>query len=176
MQNTKLLLVGLGNPGKEYENNRHNFGYLILDQIQNMFQSKNSKSQIHFLKPDQFMNNSGKQVKEKASYFKIGPSDIVVIHDDVDLDFGKVRINFGSGSGGHNGVKSIIEYLKTQDFWRVRIGIGRPREGQETDNYVLEDFTPGEKKNLDKIIDAVAEVVVESISKSEFKEKTINIL
>ena len=165
------LIVGLGNPGKEYQNNRHNVGYLVVDQI-----TKSEKENIKFkiLKPNQFMNNSGQQVAKEANYYKIKPIEIFVIHDDVDLEFGKVRISFGSGSGGHNGVKSIIEHLKTQDFWRVRVGVGRPRLGQETDNYVLEDFPSEQKKDLDKIIDETTKIVLKSIS--DPKEETLKIL
>jgi len=172
------LIVGLGNPGKEYKNNRHNVGYLIVDQITKS-QISNLKSQIQnsklkILKPSNFMNNSGEDVKKEANYYKIEPENIFVIHDDLDLEFGTVRVSFGSTSAGHNGAQSVIDQLKTNDFWRIRVGIGRPPLNIPPEKYVLQDFKSEEQKHLEKIIDQSAKIVLE-LTLGPF-EKTIKIL
>lgn len=169
----KYLIVGLGNPGEEYENNRHNIGFLILDKVQDRLRSKNNELGTILLKPDKFMNNSGLRVREKADYYKIEPKDIYIVHDDLDLDFGTVRVSFGSSSAGHNGVQSIIDELKTNKFWRVRVGIGRPPENVPADKFVLQNFLPEEKTKLTRIIDEISGNMLTLLS--DPKEKTINI-
>src|SRR3990167_2851236 len=155
------LIVGLGNPGKEYKNNRHNVGYLVCDQItKNQYakiKSQKCNSKFKILKPDQFMNNSGQIIAKESNYYKISPENIFVIHDDMDLEFGVVRISFGSSSAGHNGVQSIIDELDTNNFWRIRVGIGRPPENILSDKYVLQDFTADERKVLLRVIDFVGD-------------------
>lgn len=146
------LIVGLGNPGDKYKNNRHNVGFILLDE----FVSKHGKSfenstkmnslitqvnDLHICKPQKYMNNSGDSVLKMSKFYKISPDNIYVIHDDLDLEFGVIKVQFGRGSAGHNGVQDIIEKLGTKDFWRVRIGIGRPSDNTPIEDYVLKDFT-----------------------------------
>lgn len=150
------LIVGLGNPGLEYENTRHNVGFILLDNYitelnvnwnqTGKFIGKMAKIQNYILlKPMTSMNNSGDSVSKVINYFNIPIPKIIVIHDDVDLIFGDVRVQFASGSAGHKGVESIIEQLGSKNFWRVRVGIGRPENANiETENWVLTPFTQEE--------------------------------
>jgi PTH1 family peptidyl-tRNA hydrolase len=148
------LIVGLGNPGKKYEKTRHNIGFRVIDELE--------KSVFNFditlLKPDSFMNNSGKAVKECLNYYKIPAANLIVIHDDIDLAFGIIKLNKNSSSAGHKGVQSIIDTLKTQDFTRIRIGISPKSEARisksETDTaeFVLKNFTKNEEEQIPEII------------------------
>lgn len=179
------LIVGLGNPGKEYENNRHNVGCLVIDQITKnqklnpmptgrQVKSQNDNLKLKILKPLSYMNNSGGEVKKEADYYKIEPNDIFVVHDDMDIDFGTLRTSFGSSSAGHNGVQSIIDALGTNEFWRIRVGIGRPAENVPSEKFVLQDFNDGEKEKINTIIAKTAGNVLEWISHP--KEETIQLL
>ncbi len=165
-----ILIVGLGNPGTKYKKTRHNIGFRVLDefQIENNFSnfefSKKSNSLISdgvvkdktilLAKPQTFMNNSGKAVKALINFYKMKISDIIVIHDDIDLVFGTIRISEKRGSAGHKGVKSIIKELGTKDFTRIRIGIRNQKPGtkKNTEKYVLEKFIEQEEQELEKII------------------------
>ncbi len=154
------LIVGLGNPGKEYEKTRHNAGFLFLDFLSETwglepFQPntkwKGSVSAgMHdgektiLLKPETFMNRSGESVRSVMDFFKIPVDDIIVIHDDLDIASGTFKITKGSGAAGHNGVADLIEKLGTKDFTRIRIGIGRPPENIPADAYVLSPFSEEE--------------------------------
>jgi PTH1 family peptidyl-tRNA hydrolase len=149
------LVVGLGNPGAKYEKTRHNAGYWWVDQLasitrvsfrrESRFQGWAAKvagaDELWLLKPETFMNLSGQSVAALAGYYKIAPQDVLVVHDELDLPAGGVKLKFGGGLGGHNGLKSIAQCLGTQDFWRLRIGIGHPRDQQsgecEVIDYVL---------------------------------------
>lgn len=181
------LVVGLGNPKKEYENTRHNLGFMVLDNIARRqgFSFKNNAqnqaliaevsempAKVIFIKPQSFMNNSGDVVAKVKNYYKINTEDIWVIGDDVDLEFGKVRVNLDGSSAGHKGVSSIIEKIGDH-FWRVRIGVGKD-EKIATDKWVLQKFTKAENEKLPKIIDKVAELVIESLGNDLIVE-TINI-
>ncbi len=141
------LVVGLGNPGKEYQNTRHNVGFIILDNyFSNVTWNKDKDAEyitanhngekVIFLKPMTYMNLSGKAVSRIANYYKIEASDIIIIHDDLDLESGKYRLKTNSSSGGHNGIKSIIEMLGTNKFSRLKVGIGHS-DKIDTRNYVL---------------------------------------
>lgn len=151
------LIVGLGNPGKEYDTTRHNIGFMIVDyylgnvkykeKFNGLYFEKDCGEKIIFLKPQTFMNNSGNCVKKFVDYYKINPKDILVIHDDLDLEVGKIRYKFSSSSGGHNGIKSIINMIGTKDFFRLKIGISNIDKSQVID-YVLGRFT---KKDLEYI-------------------------
>ncbi|MFQ5585721.1 MAG: aminoacyl-tRNA hydrolase [Thermodesulfobacteriota bacterium] len=166
------LIVGLGNPGDRYASTRHNIGFMVVDRIaltydipvdRKGFQSLHGKgilgaSRLILMKPQTFMNRSGEAVREVAAYFRISPCDILVIYDDVDLPFGRLRIRAGGGSGGHRGMRSIISTLGTDQFPRVRIGIGRP-EGDDVSGYVLSTFTGDEREVLDKVVGRVADAV-----------------
>jgi PTH1 family peptidyl-tRNA hydrolase len=171
-----LLVVGLGNPGKKYEGNRHNVGFMSLDELaraealgdfRDKFSGLFSRGAARFgdvalLKPMTFMNLSGDSVQPCAAFLKITPSEIVVIHDELDVPFGEVRIKVGGGHAGHNGLRSLIERLGTPDFLRVRVGIGRPPAGFRGDvaDYVLSNFDSSEKAELGGVVDkAVAAAV-----------------
>lgn len=163
------LLVGLGNPGRQYKDTRHNLGFLALDAIAKRHEIKwKKKREFHaemtevdlghyryiLLKPATFMNLSGEAVRAAASFFDVKAEDIIVIHDDVDLPFGEIRKKTDGSSAGHKGVQSIIDLLKTNTFRRVRVGIGRPTEPQfPIDEWVLSKWTKQEKAALPEIID-----------------------
>lgn len=141
------LIVGLGNPEKKYEKTRHNIGFRVIDALK----KETSDKDIILLKPNTFMNNSGKAVQELLTYYKIPVSNLIVIHDDIDLLFGDIRISKNSSSAGHKGVQSIIDELKTKDFTRIRIGI-KPLHEFDTTEFVLKNFTKQEEKELKEII------------------------
>ena len=147
------LIVGLGNPGKKYAKTRHNVGFRVIDSL-DFARDKD----VILLKPNTFMNQSGKVVKSLTTKYKIQTTDVIVIHDDIDLPFGEIRVSKDSSSAGHKGVQSIINELGTQDFTRVRIGINPKSEirisKSETDttDFVLENFTKAEEKQLPEII------------------------
>lgn len=128
------LIVGLGNPGKEYQTTYHNIGFIFLDLLEKKYPD------LKYLKPENYMNNSGQEVAKTANYFKISPENILVVHDDLDIPLGEYRLQFDKSSAGHNGIKSIIESLQTQAFWRLRIGIGKP-QNIPPESYVLQKIT-----------------------------------
>lgn len=144
--NHMKLIVGLGNPGRRYKKTRHNVGFRIIDSL-DLAQDK----EIILLKPQTYMNNSGKAVRSVKDKHKIKSENIIVIHDDIDLPFGEVRISKNVSSAGHKGVLSIINELGTQDFTRIRIGIN-PGRKVDTEKYVLEKFSKEENKQLNNII------------------------
>src|SRR3989339_928868 len=163
------LLVGLGNPGKEYEKTRHNMGGRVLDALKLDFHlEKKFQAEIYvktgrdlsptdkpfiLCKPQTFMNNSGMAVRAVADYYKISPSDIIVIHDDKDLPLGTIRLRKKGSSGGHNGVQSIIDHLGTSSFTRLKIGVANElTEKNDTTQFVLDKFSKAEEKLLPKII------------------------
>ena len=159
-----LLFVGLGNPTPDSENNRHNIGFKIIDAINNKFALSKQKpkfkgllttgnignQKVFAIKPLTFMNNSGICIRELLEYFKIESADVIVFHDDLDIDFGKIKAKFGGASAGHNGVASIDKFIG-KDYSRVRIGIGRPNPKINVSDYVLNDFNDDEKQEIDKI-------------------------
>ena len=159
-----LLLVGLGNPGSNYTNTRHNIGFKIIDAINLHFKLSKQKpkfkgllttgniesKKIYAIKPLTFMNNSGTAIKELIDYFKIDAKDVFVFHDDMDIDFGKIKAKFGGSSAGHNGIDSIDKFIG-KDYSRVRIGIGHPKEKIKVEDHVLQDFNDEEKIELDSI-------------------------
>ena len=164
-------IVGLGNPGKEYKNNRHNIGFLILEYLTNKYESKFTlknklKSRFSEFKinnltyrlflPNTFMNKSGEAVKAIVDWYKLDLDQLFIIVDDIDLPVGRIRYRKKGGSGGHNGLKNIIENLHTQNFNRIRIGIGSPKTIQKSSNYntishVLGNISSEEKLILDKV-------------------------
>jgi PTH1 family peptidyl-tRNA hydrolase len=162
------LVVGLGNPGERYAQTRHNIGFLVLDEIIRKYVASpqvNKKlgailysldKERLLLKPQTFMNRSGGPVVNIIRFYKIKPENLLVIHDDVDLKFGEIKQQFARGSAGHKGVDSIIESLGTEEFNRVRVGVGRPDPavdgGMETDAWVLQKFSKEEETKLEEII------------------------
>ncbi len=163
------LIVGLGNPGKEYSKNRHNIGFMTVDEIarDNHFPAFKSKFQgaysegrianqkVMLLKPQTYMNESGQSVGKVAKFYKIPPSNIIVMYDELDIPFKRVKIKQGGGSGGHNGIKSIDAHLGNKDYWRVRMGIDHPGDKNRVSGYVLSDFSKAEQAELDDYIYAV---------------------
>lgn len=165
------LLVGLGNPGKKYENTRHNTGFITVNKIASALQTTpynprpvfNAEisegviggEKIILAKPQTFMNESGKSVKAVAEYYKIRPDDVIVIHDDMDILLGEYKIVKNRGSAGHKGVQSIIDALGTKDFMRIRIGIGAENKKIPAEAFVLENFNKEEKKIVDEVIEKV---------------------
>jgi len=158
-----FIVIGLGNPGKKYAKTRHNVGFMVADALK--LRIKNAKLRI--IKPDTFMNRSGEAVKGKKA------EDLVVIHDDIDLALGTIRVRRGGSSAGHKGVASIIEALGSDDFVRVKIGVSRPPKGVEAERYVLQPFEAGESKVLKKTIDAAVKLVLESLESGKFEEITV---
>lgn len=171
-----FLLIGLGNPGEKYTNTRHNVGFFVLDQMreelslpefkqEEKFKSKISKNTNYLLaKPQTFMNNSGEAVRLLANYYKIEPKKIIIIHDDKDIPLGEFRLQADRSSAGHNGVQSIIDHLKTQDFTRLRIGIKtETSEKIPTEKFVLQCFLSEEKTLLQTAITDAKEELLKSI-------------
>ncbi len=154
------LIVGLGNPEKKYEKSRHNVGYIILNKYAKSlglewesnakFESDiATQKELILCKPLTHMNKSGSAVSKILGFYKMKPEDLIIIHDDVDLPFGVVKRKKGSGSAGHRGVESVIESIGTQDFWRIRIGIGRPENKNIlVEDWVLQDFSEDELRKI----------------------------
>jgi len=166
-----LLIVGLGNPGLEYKNNRHNVGFQMIEAIAESIASSSfrkmtqiaevsscffEKKKIILAKPLTFMNLSGRAIRLLIDFYKIPISKVIVFHDDIDLPFGRVKIKKGGGNGGHNGLKSI-DNLAGNDYWRVRVGVGRPTEKSMVVSYVLGDFSAKEFEKLDSIKKIISE-------------------
>lgn len=165
------VIIGLGNPGSEYEATRHNAGFLFLDTLKESWDSpdfvpekkfaslvsagvKNGEKML-LVKPVTFMNHSGVAAMALVNFFKLAPSDITVVHDDLDLPFGTWKAATGSGAAGHNGVSDMIEKLGTKEFRRIRIGIGRPEDDRDPADYVLSRFTPEEEQKLPEIFEEI---------------------
>ncbi len=168
-----ILFVGLGNPTPNSENNRHNVGFKIIDCINKKFNLSKQKpkfkgllttgnigkKKVYAIKPLTFMNNSGICIRELIEYFKINAEDVIVFHDDLDVEFGKIKTKFGGSSAGHNGVASIDKFIG-KDYSRVRIGIGKPKGSIEVADYVLQNFNDDETVDMEKI----TENIIDSIS------------
>jgi len=176
------LIVGLGNPGYIYSHNRHNIGFMCLRHFARTQGIRLDKKQgnartgtgevsgnkVVLARPQTYMNSSGESVSKLVKKFKINPDDLLVIHDDLDLPIGKIRIRHGSSSGGHKGINSIIAHLGNRDFYRIRVGIGRPdtvatspRDKEaEVIAYVLSDFTPEEEKTVTCVISEVSQAIL----------------
>jgi len=176
------LIVGLGNPGRGYANSRHNIGFVCLNHFARMqsirFDKKQCKARIGLgevagskvivAKPQTYMNRSGQSVSLLVDKFNVSLNNLLVIHDDLDLPLGKIRIRQGGSAGGHKGVGSIITDLDGQNFIRIRVGIGRPVKNEgftefsddEIINYVLSDFTPDEKQTITQVIPRVSEAIL----------------
>jgi peptidyl-tRNA hydrolase, PTH1 family len=167
-----LLVVGLGNPGREYARNRHNVGYLVVDELAGRhggnWRSKFSGQlaeirldghKVALLKPETYMNESGRAVSAAARFYKLEPGEVLVIHDEGDFDLGRLELKVGGGLGGHNGLRSIAHHLKTQDFLRLRIGVGRPERGDRRPlaDYVLSNFEPND--DADALVTRAADAV-----------------
>lgn len=169
-----ILIVGLGNPGKKYEKTRHNLGFRVVDLLRERwdfptydgrFEAEASKGsmferQVLLAKPQTFMNLSGASVAAKVGFYKIDAAqDLWVVHDDLDLPLGRLRIRHGGSAGGHNGIRSIIERLGHQEFWRFRLGIGRPDDRQPIEDYVLAPFGKDEAKEAEAAVARTADAI-----------------
>jgi PTH1 family peptidyl-tRNA hydrolase len=173
------LIVGLGNPGREYETTRHNVGFQWLDELARLqklsfrsetkFHGLTARGQLHghevlLLKPQTFMNVSGRSVVALALFYKILPNQILVVHDELDLPPGSAKLKLGGGHGGHNGLKDIIAHLGSKDFWRLRVGIGHPGDRAEVVNYVLKAPHKEEQVLIDEAMQRaqdVAQLIIE---------------
>jgi PTH1 family peptidyl-tRNA hydrolase len=152
-----LLVVGLGNPGREYARNRHNVGWMVVDELARrhdgswrakfngqLAEIRIDGHKIALLKPETFMNDSGRPVQAARTFFKLEPDAVLVVHDEGDLDLGRLQARLGGGLAGHNGLRSIAQHLGTPDFMRLRVGVGRPERGdpRKLADFVLADFRP----------------------------------
>ncbi|MCD4676056.1 MAG: aminoacyl-tRNA hydrolase [Desulfobacula sp.] len=165
------IIAGLGNPGKNYARTRHNIGFLVVEALasksrltidKSRFDSEYVKARIKgkdvfLVKPLTYMNKSGFPIHKFASYYKIGMEDIIIVHDDMDLPFGKIKIVKSRGHGGHNGVRSIIDAFGKKDCTRIRVGVGHPGSGKNVTGHVLGTFSPEEIKILDHCIDLASD-------------------
>ncbi|WP_433129331.1 aminoacyl-tRNA hydrolase [Micromonospora sp. CA-240977] len=176
------LVVGLGNPGREYAGNRHNVGFMVADLLAGRLGARFGRHKravaevaearlgfggpkLVLAKPLTYMNLSGGPVASLAQFYKVPTAQVIAVHDELDIDFGQVRIKFGGGEGGHNGLRSMSKSLGTKDYARVRFGVGRPPGRQDPADYVLSDFGTAERKELDFLVDRAADVVESVIVK-----------
>jgi len=190
---TMYLIFGLGNPGSRYQFTRHNIGFMVLEKLaaqwevdlkQKSFDALWNRGKIAGINvllamPQTYMNLSGNAARKLLAYFKTDVSNLIVIHDDLDLPFGTVRLKTGGGDAGHKGLKSIISCLGTADFMRVRLGIGKPSDKSRIEDYVLQKFDTGETDLLQHIIqlaaDAATEIVLSGMQTAMVKYHTKNI-
>jgi peptidyl-tRNA hydrolase, PTH1 family len=179
------LIAGLGNPGRRYGRHRHNVGYLVVDELARRHGVEVARRSFEALtgsgvvgaesvilaKPETFMNLSGEAVAPLLRYYRLPPEALIVVHDDLDIERGRLRIAKGAGHGGHNGVASIIEALGVSDFIRVRVGIGRPPEGIDGANYVLSPFLEEELEMMEAAVqraaDAVEAIIAKGLAKAQ---------
>ena len=183
-----LLFVGLGNPTPDSENNRHNVGFKLIDSLNKKFELSKQKpkfkgllttgnigdKKVYAIKPLTFMNNSGICIREIIEYFKIDAEDVTVFHDDLDIEFGKVKAKFSGSSAGHNGIESIDKFIG-KDYSRVRIGIGRPNTKAAVSDHVLQDFDEDETIHLEKITKNIIDSITILIDKKlDLFSSTVN--
>jgi PTH1 family peptidyl-tRNA hydrolase len=167
-----LLVVGLGNPGREYARNRHNVGWMVAEELARrhggswrgkfsgqLAEIRLDGHKVALLKPETYMNESGRSVKAAMSFFKLEPDAVLVVHDEGDFDYGRLQARLGGGLAGHNGLRSIAQHLKTQDFMRLRVGVGRPGRGDPRPlaDYLLSDFAP--EDDVDGLVARAADAV-----------------
>jgi len=164
------LIVGLGNPGKQYEKTRHNAGFMVIDELAQSLQIEPSQlkfkglcgetriggEKVVLLKPLTYMNLSGESVIQAVNFFKAEKDELLIIYDDLDTPVGKIRLRLKGSAGGHNGIKSIIQHLGTEEFQRIRVGIGRPMPGQKVVDFVLQNFRAEEEGDIKAAIDQSA--------------------
>jgi len=179
-----LLVVGLGNPGREYARHRHNAGHLVADELarrhggtwRSKFSGQLAEIRIDghklaLLKPETFMNESGRAVGAAARFYKLEPREVLVVHDEGDFDLGRLELKVGGGLAGHNGLRSIAQHLKTQDFLRLRIGVGRPERGDPRPlaDYLLSDFEPSDDAEtlVARAADAVEQLDAEGVEQAQ---------
>lgn len=186
-ENMVKMIVGLGNPGSRYEKTKHNIGFMAIDNIVKNLDvtftdDKNFKAQIgstfinhekvYFVKPTTFMNNSGIAVKALLTYYNIDITDLIVIYDDLDMEVSKLRLRSKGSAGGHNGIKSIIAHIGTQEFNRIKVGIGRPLKGMTVINHVMGQFNTEDNIAISLTLDRVVNAVKFYLQENDF-EKTM---
>ncbi len=186
-ENMVKMIVGLGNPGSKYEKTKHNIGFMAIDNIVKNLDvtftdDKNFKAQIgstfinhekvYFVKPTTFMNNSGIAVKALLTYYNIDITDLIVIYDDLDMEVSKLRLRSKGSAGGHNGIKSIITHIGTQEFNRIKVGIGRPLKGMTVINHVMGQFNTEDNIAISLTLDRVVNAVKFYLQENDF-EKTM---
>src|SRR5437763_3257950 len=181
-----LLVVGLGNPGREYARNRHNVGHLVVEELARrhggtwrgkfsgqLAEIRLDGHKVALLKPETFMNESGRAVGGAARFYKLDPSEVLVVHDEGDFDLGRLELKAGGGLAGHNGLRSIAQHLKTQDVLRLRIGVGRPERGDPRPlaDYVLANFEPHEDPDdlIARAADAVELLVADGVERAQLQ-------
>ncbi|MFH1938191.1 MAG: aminoacyl-tRNA hydrolase [Patescibacteria group bacterium] len=173
------LIIGLGNPGIKYEKTRHNLGWLVIDQLAQKIGINNWKNEVKFnsllaqgnfndqkiilAKPETFMNDSGSAVQAIANYYKIPSKEIIIIHDEIDLPLGEIKVQESRGAAGHKGVQSIINHLGINDFNRIRIGIKPEKNNIETEKFVMQKFTNEEEEVLKEIIERAAQITIATL-------------
>jgi PTH1 family peptidyl-tRNA hydrolase len=176
------ILVGLGNPGSKYERNRHNVGFMAIDAIasrygagpwRRRFQGQAAELDIErmkylLLKPETYMNESGRAISEAMRFYKMSPADVIVFHDEIDLEPGKLRVKFGGGHAGHNGLRSVSAHLGN-DYQRVRIGVGHPGHRDAVSHYVLHDFAKADSAWLEPLIEGIARGVPHLLAGNDAK-------
>ena len=174
------LIVGLGNPGEKYQYTRHNIGYMAIDNIVSAQQDYKIKKKFNsiiyetiidknrtiLIKPETYMNNSGDAVSQIANFYKIDSKNILVLHDELDIPFGKIRIKSGGGNAGHNGLKSISKKIDN-NYTRVRLGIGHPGNKERVNGHVMGNFTGSEKERLNQILNYLTNNIYEILNKKE---------
>ncbi|KLJ72068.1 peptidyl-tRNA hydrolase [Streptococcus agalactiae] len=179
------MIVGLGNPGSKYNDTKHNIGFMTIDRIVknldvNFTEDKNFKAEIgsdfingekiYFIKPTTFMNNSGIAVKALLTYYNISIKDMIIIYDDLDMEVGKIRFRQKGSAGGHNGIKSIIAHLGTQEFDRIKVGIGRPNGRMTVINHVLGKFDKNDEIMISNTLDKVDNAVKYYLQTNDFQK------
>jgi peptidyl-tRNA hydrolase, PTH1 family len=179
-----LLVAGLGNPGREHARNRHNAGWLVMDELARrhtgswrgkfsgqMAEVRVGDERLALLKPETYMNDSGRSVGPAAAFFKLEPSEVLVVHDEGDFDLGRLELKVGGGLAGHNGLRSIAQALGTQDFLRLRIGVGRPERGDPRPlaDWVLGNFEPHEDREglVKRAAEAVETLLAEGVERAQ---------
>lgn len=182
------LVVGLRNPGPDYAGTRHNLGFEVLEKTLERQDERLGRAplklrgqlakvgvgdqRVLYFTPNSYMNESGPSVRAAAVYFKIPPARLLVLHDDIDLPFGRMRLQVGGGSGGHNGVRSLEKSLGTRDFARLKLGVGRPPASLDPAEFVLRPFSTAERSDIDVMIEMAADVVVQWFDEPDRAQET----
>ena len=171
------LVVGLGNPGSKYQNHRHNLGFMVVDELAKSWsadpfrekfngqfsRARRDSGEVVLLKPMTYMNLSGESIQKALAFFKLSAADLVVVHDELDLPFGTLKVKVGGGAAGHNGLKSIVQHCGGPDFLRVRVGVGRPP--QRGADHVLSDFSREECAELPTVVESAARAVTDVLDR-----------